>query len=475
MKSDRYVQEYILHGAAGLDGIPPFRKRGKAMSSTPESLVGILVVAALWIGWLNPPSATGLESSTLPPPTAQETFPGESSQPLAPPRDSLVLPGEGFGLAEATETPIGVAMQPEWVAASEKAIDRGIAFLLARQNPNGSWGSARNTKGINVYAPIPGAHHAFRAAVTGLCVAALMESGRQSPELHQAITRAEEWLLRELPHLRRATPDAIYNIWGHAYAIQGLLRLLGRPGLTEDQKLRLRELITNQIELLRRYEVVDGGWAYYDFKIGTQRPAGASTSFLTATVLVALHEAREMGFEIPSDVIARAIGSLKRQQKPDFTYLYTENFRFYPAQPINRPAGSLGRSQACNLALRLWGDEQITDAVIENWLTRLIQRNGWLDMGRKRPIPHEAWFQIAGYFFYYGHYYAGLCIEQLPVEKREPYQRELAQVLVRLQEPDGSWWDFPFYDYHQQYGTAFAIMTLVRCRPQNADSRLAAK
>ncbi len=361
----------------------------------------------------------------------------------------------------------------EWVAATEKAIDRGVAFLLARQNPNGSWGSARNTKGLNVYAPVPGAHHAFRAAVTGLCVAALLESGRQSPEVDQAVTRAEEWLFRELPHLRRATPDTIYNIWGHAYAIQGLLRLLGRPGLREDEKLRLRELITSQIDLLRRYEVVDGGWAYYDFKVGTQRPAGSSTSFLTATVLVALHEAREKGFEIPSDVIARAIASLKRQQKPDFTYLYTENFRFYPARPINRPAGSLGRSQACNLALRLWGDEQITDMVLENWLTRLIERNGWLDMGRKRPIPHEAWFQIAGYFFYYGHYYAGLCIHQLPPEKREPYQRELAQVLVRLQESDGSWWDFPFYDYHQQYGTAFAIMTLVRCRPTQAEVRLA--
>ena len=475
MKSDRYVQEYILHGAAGLDGIPPFRKRGKAMSSTPESLVGILVVAALWTGWLNPPSATGLESSTLPPPTAQETFPGESSQPLAPPRDSLVLPGEGFGLAEATETPIGVAMQPEWVAASEKAIDRGIAFLLARQNPNGSWGSARNTKGINVYAPIPGAHHAFRAAVTGLCVAALVESDRQSVEVQEAVARAEDWFVRELPHLRRATPDTLYNIWGHAYAIQGLLRLLDRPGIGEDRKFQLRELIETQIEFLRRYEVVDGGWAYYDFLHRTQRPAGSSSSFLTATVLIALHEAQQKGFPIPSELVARATAAIKRQQKPDFTYLYAEYFRFYPARPINRPAGSLGRSQACNLALRLWGDEQITDAVIENWLTRLIQRNGWLDMGRKRPIPHEAWFQIAGYFFYYGHYYAGLCIEQLPVEKREPYQRELAQVLVRLQEPDGSWWDFPFYDYHQQYGTAFAIMTLVRCRPQNADSRLAAK
>ncbi len=35
---------------------------------------------------------------------------------------------------------------------------------------------------------------------------------------------------------------------------------------------------------------------------------------------------------------------------------------------------------------------------------------------------------------------------------------------VALRAADGSWWDFPLYDYHQQYGTAFALMTLARCR-----------
>ena len=38
-----------------------------------------------------------------------------------------------------------------------------------------------------------------------------------------------------------------------------------------------------------------------------------------------------------------------------------------------------------------------------------------------------------------------------------------------LQEKDGSWWDFPLYDYHQQYGTAMAIMSLHRCRLRKAN------
>ena len=131
---------------------------------------------------------------------------------------------------------------------------------------------------------------------------------------------------------------------------------------------------------------------------------------------------------------------------------------------INRPGGSLGRSQSCNLALRLWGDDSITDQVLTVWLDRLFARNLWLDIGRKRPIPHESHFLVAGYFFYYGHYYAAQCIEQLPPEARNEHQTQLATILLHLQERDGSWWDFPFYDYHQPYGTAMAVMSLVRCR-----------
>jgi hypothetical protein len=114
--------------------------------------------------------------------------------------------------------------------------------------------------------------------------------------------------------------------------------------------------------------------------------------------------------------------------------------------------------------MRLWGDSEVTDEVVRLWLDRLFARNLWLDMGRKRPIPHESHFAIAGYFFYYGHYYAARCIELLPPDQRTAYQSHLAHVLLRLQEKDGSWWDFPLYDYHQQYGTAFALMSLVRCR-----------
>lgn len=348
----------------------------------------------------------------------------------------------------------------------DRAIDRGVQFLLQHQNKNGSWGSARQTKDLNIFAPVPGAHEAFRGAVTALCVEALIETGAadRAAAAKQALERGEAWLLENLPKLRRADAVAIYNVWGHAYGIQALAAMHRHGPPDPKRQQRIAEVIRGQIELLSRYESVDGGWGYYDFRVGAKRPAVDSTSFVTATVLVAFHAAKQVGIEIPKPVLDRAVASLKRQQKEDFSYLYGEYLKWQPMRGINRPGGSLGRSQACNLAMRWWGDTNITDTVLVTWLDRLNARNGWLSIGRKRPVPHESWFQVAGYFYYYGHFYAALCADELKPALARKYHGELAAILLPLQEKDGSWWDYPFYDYHQPYGTAFGLLTLARGR-----------
>jgi hypothetical protein len=346
----------------------------------------------------------------------------------------------------------------------ETSIDRGIQFLLKRQNPDGSWGSARRTKDLNIYAPVPGAHRAFQCGVSALCVKALIDTGiyKSNETGRAALEKGEAWLLENLPKLRRGDTVAIYNVWGHSYGIETMAAMHSRTGQKENA--RILEVIEGQIKLLRAYESVDGGWGYYDFRVGAKHPATDSTSFVTATTLLAFDQARKVGVKIPEDLSKRAIDSIQRQRKKDNSYMYGEYLKMRPMLGINRPAGSLGRSQACNLALRRWGDETITENVLIEWLERLVTRNGWLSIGRKRPIPHESWFQVAGYFFYYGHYYAALCIEELGAEKSSRFKGELASLIGKLQEEDGSWWDFPLYDYHQPYGTAFALMTLSRCR-----------
>ncbi len=372
----------------------------------------------------------------------------------------------GFVLAmRAAAAPAPVAPPVVPPAALDGAIAHGLAFLLARQHADGSWGSPRNTKGLNIYAPVPSAHDTFRAACTALALEALARSPASdgAPESQAARNRARAWLLAHLPDIKRCAPDALYNVWAHAYGIQALVYEWQRlpPGR---ERTRTATVIRGQIERLAHYADVSGGWSYYDHNVQALRPAGPAQSVVTATALLALHAAAQAGFEVPRPTIIQAVEALERQRKPDSSYLYGEQHWWRPMHTVNRNAGGLGRNVACNLALRAWSEPDVPLAVLREQLDRLLDRNGWLDIGRKRPVPHEAWFQVAGYYFYYGHYHAARAATLLPPAERAPILAGLKAVLVPLQERDGSWWDYPFYDYHQDYGTALALLSLALCR-----------
>ena len=347
----------------------------------------------------------------------------------------------------------------------DDAIRRGVDDLIASQTKNGSWGSATRTEGLNINAPIPGAHHAFRAGTSGLALEGLLASGDRRPETLAAIDRAEAWFLKELPRLRRATVATLYNTWGHAYGIKALCALHEHREGDAERQSALRELAQQQVQMLVRYEDVNAGWGYYDFDEVTRKPSGLPTSFSTATVMLALKKAKDvMGLELPEREVRRGLVFLQRQQTPDFAYVYADSHRYRPRIGINRPGGSLCRSQACNAARRAWGDEAVTDEVLKAWLDRLILRNGWVDIARKRPVPHETHFQNSGYFYYYGHYYAMDCIAVLPEPDQAVYYQNYARIILSKQEKDGSWWDYPLYAYHQPYGTGYSLRILSECR-----------
>jgi len=354
-------------------------------------------------------------------------------------------------------------VSPETIAES---VRRGVDFLIADQNPNGSWGGPTRTKGLNIYAPIPGAHHAFRAGASGLALSGLIDSADSRPEAVAAVEKGAAWMKKHLPLLRRADQTTTYNVWGHAYGLRALTRLYQRE-TSETAKAEWKRLANQQLELLDRYEDLNGGWGYLDLFDGltTRRPTGITTSFTSATVLLAMHEAREvMGVELNEKTLKSSLASIERQRTPDFAYVYSHSHRLHPRVPINRPAGSLARSQACNAALKVFGEEKVTTEVIETWADRFIEREGFLSIGRKRPVPHETHFQISGYFYYYGIYYFTESVDLLPKERQAVHARKLAEVILFRQEKDGSWWDYPLYDYHQPYGTGYSLMALAWCR-----------
>lgn len=345
-----------------------------------------------------------------------------------------------------------------------RSIEQGVNFLVSHQNKNGSWGNATRTKGLNIYAPVPDAHQAFRTASSALALHGLLECRDQRPATLKAIERGEAWLLKTLPNVRNIDPRATYSIWAHAYSLRALASLY-RYHDDPAKREEYRRQAAIQIKRLVRHEDVNKGWGYYDFQHLTAKPSGSIMSFTTATALLAMHDvATAMNIELPATVIKRGVQSIQMQRNPDFSYMYSFSHRWTPRRSINTPAGSLGRSQACNAALRKFGDSEVTDTVIRTWLQRLFDRQGWLDHGRKRPVPHEAPAAVSGYFYFYGHYYASECIPFLPAQEQQKWKQKLSALIISKQEKNGCWWDYPLYNYHYAYGTGYALATLARCR-----------
>jgi hypothetical protein len=337
------------------------------------------------------------------------------------------------------------------------AIREGVSFLLSKQNGDGSWGSSGGSTGFDLYSPIPGSHDGYRTATTALCVMALMEA-KASPE---AVARGVAWLVEtEAP--RRAQPDVMYNVWGNTYAVQALAAAY-QAAPEEMERAKIRQAAERHIELLRRYETHMGGWNYYDFELGWRTPGSYPTSFGTAAALVAFYDAEKAGLDIPDDLARRAKTAVEGCRKPDGSYVYDLGFRLMPQHPANQPKGGLGRMQSGNVGLLLWGSPLVDKAKLRAGLDVMAEEHRFLECGRKRQYPHEAFYFNSGYYYYFGHYYAARAIELLDPADRAMRRARLAEFVLPHQEEDGSWWDYSMFSYHKPYGTAYAILTLLRC------------
>ncbi len=336
----------------------------------------------------------------------------------------------------------------------DEAVREGVRFLVGAQNADGSWGNSKSS-GFDIYAPVPGSMHAFKGATTALCVMALRHA--QEPDAKAARTRGVEFLVTHAD-VRRQDGITLYNTWTHTYALQALAAVYA-----ETKDPRVAEAARKHIRFLERYETMYGGWNYYDFTAAAQTPASSGTSFGTGAGVVALEEARAAGIDVPEKLVERGLRVIQKCRKPDGSYLYDYEFRMYPMHPANRDKGSLGRAQAPNLALWMHGRLLDQDAVRAG-LERMFRDRKFLECGRKRQWPHEAYYFNSGYYYYFGHYYAARLIAELPAEDRAKLTPDLLAGILPFQEPDGSWWDFAMWGYHKPYGTALALLAIERVR-----------
>lgn len=346
-----------------------------------------------------------------------------------------------------------------------QALEEGVAWLVANQNDDGSWGSHHSARPIEVLASVPGSLEAFRVATTGLVLCALMDAGADEAALERGFAH-----LVEHGAVRRQSGMEHYNVWSFGYALRALgERLLARPD--DPRADDYRAAAATIVDKLARYQSLDGGWGYLSlWGYETYRPAATSMSFTTATILIGLDRVRRAGVEVPEPLLERALDAVERTRLRTGFFTYGPLWNEAPASVINRRAGAACRTPACQLALRAF-DRAVPAAEEEAALAALLVKEARFQrLGLRRPIPHESWYAISGYFYLYGHAYAALTLDDAPPAVRARLAPRLVEAVLVCRQPDGSFWDYPLYSFHKPYGTAYAVIALARAEKMLSDA-----
>lgn len=339
--------------------------------------------------------------------------------------------------------------EASWSAADEmRVVERAIDYLLAQQQPDGSW-------------PMAKAAAQWQAAVTALVARSLHRwsgelSGARRDRAAAAARKATAWLDRQLED---SDPKAM-DSFGAAYLLDYFVDL-------EESKAELRGNTEKAIQFLLAGQCPNGAWSYsHRFGVGWKggfggwpvTTQGRFHSVNTGPALVALARARDLGFAV--DPAALEAGGKVLQAMRDgagvYTYTYPEPITF------RQPDASIARGPVCEEALCRLGAASKDD--LKTAIDRFMEYRADLRLPVKLDEswghPHN--FSSYFYFFAYAHAASAIVFHG---ESSADKLRLLSSDLLRVVELDGTWVDFEMVG--KPYGTAMALYVLHLARQVN--------
>lgn len=365
----------------------------------------------------------------------------------------------GLALLARADGPREVNVSDE---ATRAALKRGLAFMVKDQNADGSWGSVANAlPGYDDIFLNSETQRGWQVATTALGCISLQHAAEQSDETWAAYERGIGFIVKNV-NLKRPSDWDIDTVWGFVFGMQGIAHARLQPRFKGTP--RAAEIVAAGEALLSklaRHQTTAGGWGYYEGDAGVTPTPNWATSFTTASCILGLLDARRAGFTVDQAMLNRAVKAVRRCRLPNGAYAYSIDALNTPEniESINNVKGSLGRIQVCNLALRRAGLD-ISDAQLRRGLDAFFREHKFLDIARGRPIPHEAYYANAAYFYFYAHYYAAQVIAELPPDEQAAYWERLRREVIKTQQSDGSSWDYYMNSYGKPYGTSFATGAL---------------
>ena len=316
--------------------------------------------------------------------------------------------------ASLGRTVVGQPTAPSLVTPqTQVAIDRGLAWLAAKQREDGSFGSGGGF-GRNV-------------AVSALAGIAMLSSGSTPGRgpFGSNVNRAVDFVLSvaKLNGFLHVKEQESYGpMYGHGFATLFLAEVYGMSHRTD-----VREKLDRAVRLIVRTQNNEGGWRYQP------EPKEADIS-ATVCQIMALRAARNAGLHVPKETVDRCIEYVKKCQNSDGGFRY---------QLVRRGESAFPRSAAGVVALHSGGQYQGKE--IDRGLTYL-----------RRFLPGGRMARYEGHFFY-GHYYAAQAMWRAGGEAWNEWYPAIRDTLLRDQLPDGAWTDSTVCI---EYGTAMALIIL---------------
>ena len=313
---------------------------------------------------------------------------------------------------------------------SEAAVNRGLAFLAARQQSDGHWASGG---------------YSSDAGITGLAVMGFLAAGHQPGrgKYGLVLSQAVEWLSNAVQMNGQFGPVGIIyggagsgqSMYGHGFATLALCEVYGMSGAAHRKDLKPR--IEAAVRLIEDSQTVDGqpfrdgGWRY------SPMPGDADISVTVAQVL-ALRAARNAGLKVSQSTIDRAIGYMRRCSNYDsdggFNY------------QVGQKQSGLARTGAGVLSLMMAGKKETAEC------------KGGIRFLRQHPLSNRSGGFNYSEHFYYTFYYITQAMYQVGGEDWKAWYPGARDVLVKKQDSDGGWSSNS--EAGAEYATAMSVLIL---------------
>ncbi len=365
----------------------------------------------------------------------------------------------GVGLARPAENDLAAA------------INKGVEFLVSAQEEFGPLDDQANLgkcewpyEGVyRVQGQIP---IAYRIGGTAIVINTLIHApGYATDTARQAaVERGIRFICAagQHPLMSPTDYDAGYDVrgWGYTYGLDTLLRAKKASAIPESVKAQAEATILWSIKAIQSTQIPQvGGWNY-------ARPTGRDkvanpSPFMTAPTLQALMLAKEMGYAVDDATISRGLDALDAARGSTGSYVYSGAVNKDRKPEGDAVPAACARMAACEATLQMAGRGDMgrlrasVDAFIVHW--------EWLNKRRAQNGTHIPPYNIAPYYFMYGHRYAAQAVELLPKQERAEYRRRINELLMSVKSENGSWNDRVF-PRSASFGTAFALQAIMEAK-----------